>query len=139
MLNVSGEYYWVLNLININLALPFNVPLSQIYSDFLGYLLQHTQSYFVDHIIDGKRIWDQYKSSMEVVLAHPNGWGIREQAFLRLAAVKAGYTNANDAASRVHFVNEAEASVHFCTLYSDIGSQLKVRVPRCRLLQFSLN
>ncbi|KAF8713398.1 ATP binding, partial [Rhizoctonia solani] len=107
--------------------LPFNVPLSQIYSDFLGYLLQHTQSYFEDHIIDGKRIWQQYKPSMEVVLAHPNGWGIREQAFLRLAAVKAGFTNASDAPSRVHFVNEAEASVHFCTLYSDIGSQLKAR------------
>ncbi|CAE6435873.1 unnamed protein product [Rhizoctonia solani] len=105
--------------------LPFNVPLSQIYSDFLGYLLQHTQSYFEDHIIDGKRIWQQYKPSMEVVLAHPNGWGIREQAFLRLAAVKAGFTNSNDASTRVHFVNEAEASVHFCTLYSDIGSQLK--------------
>ncbi|CAE6407183.1 hypothetical protein ACGC1H_005417 [Rhizoctonia solani] len=105
--------------------LPFSVPLSQIYSDFLGYLLQHTQSYFEDHIIDGKRIWQQYKATMEVVLAHPNGWGIREQAFLRLAAVKAGFTNANDAATRVHFVNEAEASVHFCALYSDIGTQLK--------------
>ncbi|ELU42319.1 AIG1 domain-containing protein [Rhizoctonia solani AG-1 IA] len=112
-------------LTNADPALPFNVPLSQIYSDFLGYLLQHTQSYFEDHIIDGKRIWQQYKPSMEVVLAHPNGWGIREQAFLRLAAVKAGFTNASDAPSRVHFVNEAEASVHFCTLYSDIGSQLK--------------
>ncbi|KDN40994.1 hypothetical protein RSAG8_07700, partial [Rhizoctonia solani AG-8 WAC10335] len=105
--------------------LPFSVPLSQIYSDFLGYLLQHTQTYFEDHIIDGKRTWQQYKPTMEVVLAHPNGWGIREQAFLRLAAVKAGFTNANDAATRVHFVNEAEASVHFCALYSDIGSQLK--------------
>ncbi|CUA67155.1 Heat shock 70 kDa protein 12B [Homo sapiens] [Rhizoctonia solani] len=106
--------------------LPFTVPLSQIYSDFLGYLLQHTKSYFEDHIIDGRRIWNQYKPTMEVVLAHPNGWGIREQAFLRLSAVKAGFTNANDAATRVHFVNEAEASVHFCALYSDIGSQLKV-------------
>ncbi|CAE6539034.1 unnamed protein product [Rhizoctonia solani] len=106
--------------------LPFTVPLSQIYSDFLGYLLQHTKSYFEDHIIDGRRIWNQYKSTMEVVLAHPNGWGIREQAFLRLSAVKAGFTNANDAATRVHFVNEAEASVHFCALYSDIGSQLKL-------------
>ncbi|CAE6440499.1 unnamed protein product [Rhizoctonia solani] len=105
--------------------LPFSVPLSQIYSDFLGYLLQHTQSYFEDHIIDGKRIWQQYKATMEVVLAHPNGWGIREQAFLRLASVKAGFTTANDAATRVHFVNEAEASVHFCALYSDIGTQLK--------------
>ncbi|CAE7102976.1 unnamed protein product [Rhizoctonia solani] len=104
--------------------LPFSVPLSQVYADFLGYLLQHTQSYFEDHIIDGKRIWKQYKPTMEVVLAHPNGWGIREQAFFRLSAVKAGLTNASDAASRVHFVNEAEASVHFCAQNPDIGSRL---------------
>ncbi|GAB1520876.1 hypothetical protein RhiTH_003965 [Rhizoctonia solani] len=62
---------------------------------------------------------------MEVVLAHPNGWGIRKQALLRLGAVKAGFTKAKDAATWIHFVNEAEASVHFCTLYSDIGIQLK--------------
>ncbi|KAL5632478.1 hypothetical protein ACGC1H_005435 [Rhizoctonia solani] len=104
--------------------LPFNVPLSQVYSDFLGYLLEHTQTYFEGHVEKGKQMWQKYKPTMELVLAHPNGWGIREQAFLRLAAVKAGFTTASDAAMRVHFVNEAEASVHFCTLYSNIGRQL---------------
>lgn len=108
-------------------ALPTGVTLNQVYSDFLGYLLQHTQAYFEDHIIDGKLIWRQYKSTMDVIIAHPNGWSIREQAFLRSVAVNAGFTTASDAANRVHFVNEAEASVHFCTLYSNIGNQLKVR------------
>jgi hypothetical protein len=112
----------------IYLALPTGVSLSQVYSDFLAYLLQHTQAYFEDHIIDGKRIWQQYQPTMDVVIAHPNGWGIREQAFLRSVAVKAGFTSASDAENKVHFVSEAEASVHFCTFYSDIGSQLKVSV-----------
>ncbi|CAE6410887.1 unnamed protein product [Rhizoctonia solani] len=105
--------------------LPFSVPLSQIYSDFLGYVLKHTQTYFEGHVTTGKQVWQQYKPTMEVVLAHPNGWGIREQAFLRSAAVKAGFTSINDAATRVHFVHEAEASVHFCTLYSEMETQLK--------------
>ncbi|CAE6506311.1 unnamed protein product [Rhizoctonia solani] len=104
--------------------LPFGVPLSQVYSDFLGYLLEHTQTYFEGHVEKGNQMWQKFKPTMELVLAHPNGWGIREQAFLRVAAAKAGFTTASDAAIRVHFVNEAEASVHFCTLYSNIGRQL---------------
>ncbi|CAE6537632.1 unnamed protein product [Rhizoctonia solani] len=105
--------------------LPFSVSLRQVYSDFLGYLLQRTQTYFEDHISGGKQIWKQYKPTMEVVLAHPNGWGIREQSTLRSAAVEAGFTSADDAATLIHFVHEAEASVHFCVLYSDIRSQLE--------------
>ncbi|CAE6420379.1 unnamed protein product [Rhizoctonia solani] len=83
--------------------LPFTVPLSQIYSDFLGYLLEHTQTYFEGHVTTGKQVWQKYQPTMELVLAHPNGWGIREQAFLRSAAVKAGFTSVNDASMRVHF------------------------------------
>jgi hypothetical protein len=107
-------------------ALPSGVPLSQIYADFLGYLLQHTQTYFEDHILDGKRIWRTYKSNLEVIIAHPNGWGIREQSFLRSATVTAGFTSTGAATSRVHFVSEAEASVHFCMFHTNLGSQLSV-------------
>ncbi|KAG8717706.1 hypothetical protein FRC08_006898 [Ceratobasidium sp. 394] len=108
--------------------LPVGVPLSQIYSDFFRYLLQHTQTYFEDHILDGKKIWRTYKPTLEIIVAHPNGWGIREQAFLRSAVVAAEFINANDAGSRVHFVSEAEASVHFCIFHTNLGSQLKLGV-----------
>ncbi|KAG9126352.1 hypothetical protein FRC07_003745 [Ceratobasidium sp. 392] len=104
--------------------LPAGVSLSQIYTDFLQYLLQQTQTYFEDHILDGKRTWKTYSPTLEVVIAHPNGWGIREQTFLRSAAVAAGFVNASDAGSRVHFVSEAEASVHFCIFHTNLGSQL---------------
>lgn len=107
-------------------ALPTGVTISQIYADFLGYLLRHTQAYFEDHILDGPRIWKTYAPTLEVVIAHPNGWGIREQAFLRLAAVEAGFTKAVDADTKVHFVSEAEASVHFCMFHTNLGEQLKV-------------
>jgi hypothetical protein len=103
------------------------VALSQIYADFLRYLLQHTQQFFEDRILDGGNIWQTYKPTMDVVVAHPNGWGIREQTFLRTAAVMAGFTSTELALKNVHFVTEAEASVHFCMHYTTLGSQLKVR------------
>lgn len=105
-------------------SLPPGVSLRQIYSDFLGYLLKHTQAYFEDRILDGARIWRQYKSEIEVVIAHPNGWAIREQAFLRTAAVDAGFVEAGKASSKVRFVSEAEASVHFCIYHTNLGSRL---------------
>jgi hypothetical protein len=107
-------------------ALPAGVPLSQVYADFLRYLLQHTQQFFEDSIFEGKAIWQNHKPNMDLIIAHPNGWGIREQTFLRTAAVAAGFTSTDKALKQVHFVTEAEASVHFCMYYTTLGSQLKV-------------
>lgn len=109
--------------------LPAGVTLPRIYGDFLGYLLRHTQAYFEDHILDGKLIWKTYAPTLEVIIAHPNGWGTREQICLRSAAVEAGFTNAADAGDKVHFVSEAEASVHFCMFHTNLGTQLKVGYP----------
>jgi hypothetical protein len=64
---------------------------------------------------------------MEVVIAHPNGWGIREQAFLRTAAVNAGFAAPDKASSKIRFVTEAEASVHYCIHHTNLGSRLQVR------------
>ncbi|GAB1520855.1 hypothetical protein RhiTH_003944 [Rhizoctonia solani] len=105
--------------------LPPGVTLRQIYSDFLGYLLKHTRSFFEDRILDGKQIWSRYSPTMEVVIAHPNGWGIREQAFLRSAAVAAGFATTDQAPAKVRFVTEAEASVHFCIHHTNLGTVLK--------------
>ncbi|CUA74408.1 hypothetical protein RSOLAG22IIIB_11206 [Rhizoctonia solani] len=99
--------------------LPDGVNLRQIYSDFLGYLLKHTGSYFENHVVDGKSIWKQY--SLEVAIAHPNGWAIREQAFLRSAAVAAGFATAEDALTKIRFVTEAEASAGMNFAVCDAG------------------
>lgn len=107
-------------------ALPPGVSLRQIYTDFLGYLLKHTQTYFEDRILDGRLIWQRYKPTMEVVIAHPNGWAIREQTFLRGAAVDAGFVEDSKAQSKIRFVTEAEASVHFCIYHTNLGSRLQV-------------
>lgn len=108
------------------IALPPGVSLRQVYADFLGYLLQHTKSFFEDRILDGKQIWMRYQPKMEVVIAHPNGWGIREQTFLREAAVEAGFADRASAPTKIRFVTEAEASVHFCIYHTNLGERLKV-------------
>ncbi|CAE6454000.1 unnamed protein product [Rhizoctonia solani] len=105
--------------------LPSGVSLLRVYSDFLGYLIRHTQTFFEDRIIDGRLIWQKYRSNMQFIIAHPNGWGIREQAFLRTAATNAGLVTNATAATCIRFVTEAEASVHFCIYHTNIGSRLK--------------
>lgn len=105
--------------------LPPGISLLKVYSDFLGYLLRHTQTFFEDRIVDGRLLWQKHRSRMQFVIAHPNGWGIREQAFLRTAATNAGLVTNTTAATCVRFVTEAEASVHFCIYHTNLGSRLQ--------------
>jgi hypothetical protein len=55
------------------------------------------------------------KSDIDFVISHPNGWGGFQQAQLRQALVKAGLVEANEEPgnSRVSFITEGEASLHF--------------------------
>ncbi|KEP47397.1 heat shock 70 kDa protein 12A [Rhizoctonia solani 123E] len=95
-------------------AFPYGVTLEQVYSDFLRYLLAHTEKYFKDRIIDGGLLWSRYQNKLEIVIAHPNAWSTRQQAFLRKVAIQAGAVSATQAQDKVRFVTEGEASVHFC-------------------------
>ncbi|CAE6367519.1 unnamed protein product [Rhizoctonia solani] len=105
--------------------LPNGVTLPQIYADFMKYLIKHTEPYFKSRIVDGSMIWEAYKDKTVFVIGHPNGWGLREQEFLRKAAIKGGLVDKADAKSRVRFVTEAEASVHYCIENSNISSRLQ--------------
>ncbi|KAB5593094.1 Heat shock protein HSP70 [Ceratobasidium theobromae] len=105
--------------------LPPGVSLRQIYADFLGYLHKHTRAYFEDRMVDGALIWEQCKPTMEIIIAHPNGWGVREQTFLRGVAIDSGLVDSSLAPSKVRFVTEAEASVHFCIYQSNLGTRLQ--------------
>ncbi|KAG8739930.1 hypothetical protein FRC10_004991 [Ceratobasidium sp. 414] len=61
---------------------------------------------------------------MDIIIAHPNGWGTREQGVLRTAAVQAGLTTATRYNRQISFVSEAEASVQFCLSSSRTTSSL---------------
>jgi len=90
--------------------------------------MKHTRKFFHEHVLDGKSIWTKYASSMYFVFAYPNGWGTPEMAFLRNAAIEAGYSPAQDAYSRIRFVTEAEASVHYCLIYTALDNILSPEV-----------
>lgn len=54
------------------------------------------------------------KDSIDFVLSHPNGWEGFQQGILRKAAVAAGLVPDNQKGhSRISFVTEGEASLHF--------------------------
>ncbi|KAF8606754.1 hypothetical protein BDV93DRAFT_468345 [Ceratobasidium sp. AG-I] len=108
--------------------LPRNVDLLTIYTDFMVYLMKHTQDFFESRILDGRKVWAENSASMSIVIAHPNGWTVKEQNFLRKAAVAAKYTTHANAHSQIRFVSEAEASVHFCMFHSDLHNRLKPNV-----------
>ncbi|KAG8727177.1 hypothetical protein FRC10_006336, partial [Ceratobasidium sp. 414] len=65
---------------------------------------------------------------MDVVVAHPNGWGTREQGVLRTAAVEAGWSTPDQSEQQISFVSEAEASVQFCLDSPQTASSLSPRM-----------
>jgi hypothetical protein len=93
----------------------------------MRYLLTHTRSFFEERVIAGDNVWDSYFPSAEIILTHPNGWGLREQDFLRKAAIHAGLIHPESETAQIRFLSEAEASVHFCMFHANLGAQwLKV-------------
>ena len=72
-------------------------------------------------------MWKAHFPSADVVIAHPNGWGLREQEFMRKAAVAAGIVLQSEASSRIFFVTEGEASVHYCMFHANLAPQFRVR------------
>ena len=81
----------------------------------------------MNRVIDGARVWEAHFPSADVVIAHPNGWGLREQEFMRRAAVAAGIVLQSEASSRIFFVTEGEASVHYCMFHANLAPQFKAR------------
>ena len=65
----------------------------------------------------------------EFVLTHPNGWEGPQQSMMRTAAVQAGLILDNeDGHSRLSFVTEGEASLHFCVQNGLTNDAVKVDI-----------
>ncbi|KAG8717792.1 hypothetical protein FRC09_013664 [Ceratobasidium sp. 395] len=105
--------------------LPDGISLEKVYIDFMVYLMKHTQATFESRVIGGVKLWKELRDDMTIVLAHPNGWTIKEQNFLRKAAIEAKYTTEAQGHARIHFVSEAEASMHFCMFHSNIHRRIE--------------
>ncbi|KAG8791883.1 hypothetical protein FRC12_007871 [Ceratobasidium sp. 428] len=92
-------------------GLPQGLTIEKVYADMIRYLLGHTKDFFNQRQGAGK--WEQLAPTMSLVIAHPNGWGLKEQERLRYAVGLSGIMNEADAKRRVFFVPEAEAAVHY--------------------------
>ncbi|KAG6901746.1 hypothetical protein C0995_008311 [Termitomyces sp. Mi166 len=95
--------------------LPKNKTVLDVFSDFLGYLYKCAQSYIQETHANGVHLWTSFKDHIEFILTHPNGWEGAQQSQLRKAAIRAGLIpDTPKGRTRVHFVTEGEASLHFC-------------------------
>jgi len=94
--------------------LPPNKTVVDVFADFLEYLFACAASYIQDTHTNGRTLWNDLKDDIHFVLSHPNGWEGKEQSQLRQAAVKAKLVPNNATGqSRISFVTEGEASLHF--------------------------
>ena len=92
--------------------LPLDKTVVEVFADFLRYLLECASSYIQDTHANGVDLWNSVKS--DFVLSHPNGWEGTQQTEMRRAAVLAGLVPDNASGhSRLSFVTEGEASLHF--------------------------
>ncbi|KAJ3521281.1 hypothetical protein NMY22_g12377 [Coprinellus aureogranulatus] len=94
-------------------ALPPNKSVVQVIADFMRYLFECSESYIRQ--THGEQLWASVEASITYVLTHPNGWGGQQQAHMRRAAILAGLVpDTDEGSSKIIFVTEGEASLHFC-------------------------
>ncbi|QRV90319.1 heat shock protein 70 kDa 12A [Ceratobasidium sp. AG-Ba] len=92
-------------------GLPGGVDVEKVYADMISYMLSHTREFINRRSTIPK--WEQLTPGMILVIAHPNGWGLKEQNRLRRAVVLSGALGELEVRQRVCFVPEAEAAVHY--------------------------
>lgn len=89
--------------------------MKQVFADFLHYLYECVHKHIADAHANGESLWTSLKDDIDFVLSHPNGWEGAQQSRMREAAIIAGLVQDADAArTRIQFVTEGEASLHFC-------------------------
>ncbi|PVF93791.1 hypothetical protein CPB86DRAFT_767059 [Serendipita vermifera] len=98
--------------------LPKGVNIRQAYIDFIGYLYNHTRSFFVQSTPNGQSIWERLQSRMTIIFTHPNGWDVSHQAFLADCTARAGIVPRTEAYNRIDFITEGEASVHYAVAHT---------------------
>lgn len=98
-----------------------------VFSDFLQYLFQCAKEYIQDVHANGPDLWESVEKNVHFVLSHPNGWEGPEQSQMRRAIVNAGLVpDTSGGHSRVSFVTEGEASLHFAVNNSVFTRALRV-------------
>ncbi|KAI0079324.1 hypothetical protein K474DRAFT_1659403 [Panus rudis PR-1116 ss-1] len=95
--------------------LPTGKSVLDVFSDFLKYLFDCARAFIVQSHANGESIWNSVSDQIDFVLSHPNGWEGPQQSKMRQTVVQAGLVpDTASGHSRVQFVTEGEASLHYC-------------------------
>jgi hypothetical protein len=95
--------------------LPPNKTVVDVFGDFLQYLLGCARNYIQKYSKCDSDRWQSLERDAQFVLSHPNGWRGLQQNQMRCAAVFGGLISDDDNGhSRLHFVTDGEASLHYC-------------------------
>ncbi len=104
----------------------------------------HIKSYISKNYGSGPEIWKDLFPNMEVVFTIPNGWELKQQSDMRIAAIQAGLMGfaserapgdeaeeellklTVEASKRIRFVSEAEAAMVYAVDCGHVDSWLKV-------------
>jgi hypothetical protein len=112
------------------LPLPKGKTAVDVFADFLRYLYKCAQTYIEETHPNGVKLWENLRPTSEFILTHPNGWEGAQQGMMRRAAVGAGLIPDGPAGqSRLSFVTEGEASLHFCIEKGLTNAAIKVMKP----------
>ncbi len=96
-------------------ALPPGKTAINVFGDFLKYLYSCARDFITENHPNGESLWQSVDSRIDFIFGHPNGWEGLQQSKMRQAAVAAGLiTDSQIDHSRIHFVSEGEASLHYC-------------------------
>jgi hypothetical protein len=99
-----------------------------VFADYISYLHECAKVYIQETHANGESLWSTVSGNISYVLTHPNGWEGPQQAQMREAAVLAGLISDDfEGRSRVSFVTEGEASLHFCINNNLAPDALEVR------------
>jgi len=110
------------------LPLPRGKAAIDVFADFIRYLHQCARTYIEETHANGIELWRTLKDRTDFVLTHPNGWEGAQQGMMRTAAVQAELIpDSDDGHSRLSFVTEGEASLHFCVQSGLTSDAIKVR------------
>ena len=102
--------------------LPEGITPIQAYADMLSYLMNRVKESIIQAHPSIEDDWTEISTDhAEYIITHPNHWGGQQQWKLRQAAVKAGLVpDTVDGHSRVNFVTDGEAVLHFCVRYEPL-------------------
>jgi hypothetical protein len=114
--------------------LPRNKSVIDLFADFMRYLHACAKTYIQETHASGTDLWRSVETRIDYVLTHPNGWEGAQQGEMRTAAILAGLIpDTDEGHTRVQFVTEGEASLHFCIQSGLTTHAMKVN---CSLYRF---